>query len=290
MPNKQVGGLWPFTKSSEEMYSVYETEETGVSSGVLQYLFYTLTLIIVILILLTLIHFTIYPIFKWKPGDKGVIPLPGSNDETLFWKKNWNTTSSLPVLPDKDTPLKQQTENWSFLLDIQVDNPTSNTATPRVLFTRGGPPTSDVKTFAENDTILKLNSAFNCIVYLDRLTNDLYVSIQTRQTSTGSQDILLESCVIPNVPVGKSIRLGVMVGSHILEVYVNGYLVKSKAFSTSVAAIVGSCYPPDEEIFGSTARVQNLRLWNRPLTPAEFRAYGQADGFPRKEIPDSCVK
>ena len=254
----------------------------GISSGVLQYLFYFIVLVIVVLILLIVVNYTLFPIFKVRPGGKGFIPIPGSNDDILYWN-NLNNITTI-----QDTALGSQTSNWSMMLDIQVDNPTANTQLPRVLFTRGSIPSALPTNYTENDTILKINPSFNTIIYLDRLTNDLYVSIQTI-SNDGNSTIMLESAIIPNVPVGKSIRLGVMIGSHALEVYVNGYLARTKTFSNSVAAIVGSFQPPRASIMESTARVMNLRVWKRTLTPGEFRAYGTSGDFPYVNIPDSCI-
>jgi hypothetical protein len=257
------------------------TLETGVNSGVTQYLYYFILLTILVLIILILVHFTITPVFKTQPGSQGYIPMPGSDDSALYWKKE----TELAVLKDVETVLGTITENYSAMLDIQVDNPTANTNIPRVLFARGAfiqPP----KTYTDQDTILTVANSFNLIVYLDRLTNDLNITIQT-QTPGGT--IILENILVPNIPVGKAVRIGVMVGSKVLEVYVNGYLARSKAFANAVRPITGAIQPPNDTILSATARVRNLRLWNRPLSPSEFRAYGTAEDFGFKPFPDSCV-
>jgi hypothetical protein len=255
--------------------------ETGVNTGVSQYLYYFIVLTIFILLLLTLVHFTITPIFKTAPGAQGYIPMPGSDDAALYWKKE----TELTILKDTETVLGTNTQNYSMMLDVQVDNPTANTNFPRVLFTRGALLTLPAQ-YTDRDTILSLVNSFNLILYLDRLTNDLNITIQT-QTLNGT--ITLETIPIPNIPVGKGVRIGVMVGSKVLEVYVNGYLVKSKAFANSIRAVSGQIQPPSDTILSATARVRNLRLWNRPLSPSEFRSYGGAEDFGRKPFPDSCV-
>jgi hypothetical protein len=255
--------------------------ETGVNTGVSQYLYYFIILTILILLLLTLVHFTVTPIFKTIPGGQGYIPVPGSDDSALYWKKE----TELTILKDTETVLGTNTQNYSVMLDVQVDNPTANTNFPRVLFTRGALLTPPAQ-YTDRDTILSFASAFNLILYLDRMTNDLNVAIQT-QTLNGTTT--LETIMIPNIPVGKAVRVGIMVGSKVLEVYLNGYLVKSKAFTNSVRAVVGQIQPPSDTVLSATARVRNLRLWNRPVSPSEFRSYGGAEDFGRKPFPDSCV-
>ena len=257
--------------------------ENGMNSGVLQYVYYFITLLIILILILVLVHYTIKPIFRINPGDKGIIGLPGTNDSKLFWEN----PDTLTKISDRSTPLGSIVENWSMSLDIQVDNPTSNTDTPRILFTRGQDYVESTRTFSESDTILTINPSFNLCIYLDRLTNDLYVAVQTKNVKTNA--IVLQIVSVPNIPVRSSIRLGVFVGSKVLEVYVNGHLLRSKAFPESIINVVGALQPPLNKILSTTARVSNLRIWARPVSPAEFRSYGTSTEFSLKEISDTCV-
>lgn len=225
-------------------------------------------------------HFTVTPIFKTRPGGQGYISMPGTDDSAFYWKKE----TELVILKDIETPLGTNTENYSILLDIQVDNPTANTGSPRILFARGA--RINPATSAKKDSILAIAPDFNLIFYLDQLTNDLNISIQT-QTLAGAKT--LETIQVPNIPVGKALRLGVMVGSKVLEVYLNGYLAKSKAFTNRIRAVTGEIQPPADTVLSATARVRNLRIWNRPLSPSEFRSYGGGEDMGFKPFPDSCV-
>ena len=276
----QKGGAW----FGSDDYTNYTTEG-GVNSGVIQYLYYFIGITIFIILALVLVHYTIYPIFRTRAGGPGVIPLPGTDDSSVYWK----TLESIATIPDEKTPLKSMFQMYSYMLDIQVDNPTAAAQMPRVLFNRGGLVTTPAQPYSSNDTILVMNPSFNTIVYLDHLTNDLHIALQTLKTVGNTQQTLVESITVPNVPARKAIRLGVMVGDRVLEVYVNGYLVRSKAFSNPVRAITGDIQPPSDAILSRVARVKNLRLWNRPLSPAEFRAYGGATDFDIKDVPDSCA-
>lgn len=273
---------------SPNLYTGYQSvlTETGISTGILQYLYYLIIVVIIGLFILVLVHYTLYPIFKVRPGEKGIVGLPGSDDSKLFWKH----TNEVKTLKQQETPLGSIIENWSMLLDIQVDNPTANTNYPRILFTRGQTLVPPKEAFKDNDTILTINPNFNVCLWLERMTNDLNISIQTVFEKGDLIVPTVETISIPNVPVGKATRIGVMIGSRVLEVYVNGYLIKSKTFTNRPRASVGDLQPPFHDILSSTARVANLRLWNRPLTPAEFRSYGGAQDFDRKDLPDSCTR
>ena len=256
------------------MDSVFGTYalENGVNSGVSQYLYYFILITIVVLLLLTLVHFTVTPIFKTRPGGQGYISMPGTDDSALYWKKE----TELVILKDIETPLGTNTENYSVMLDIQVDNPTANTGSPRILFARG----------AHIDPQSRYTPDFNLIFFLDQLTNDLYIAVAT-QTLAGTTP--MEVIQVPNIPVGKALRFGVMLGSKVLEVYLNGYLAKSKAFTNRIRAVTGEIQPPTDTVLSATARVRNLRIWNRPVSPSEFRSYGGAEDMGFKAFPDSCV-
>jgi hypothetical protein len=275
MPSQKGGALF-----GSDPYVNYMTEG-GVNSGVVQYVYYFIGLTIIVLLLLVLINYTITPIFRTRPGGKGVIPLPGTDDSSLFWKN----INAVDVLPDNTTPINSKFQLYSFLLDIQVDDPAAGPIITRVLFSRGGVITVPEQPYSSSDTILVVNPSFNTIIYLDHLTNDLHVALQTLQTVGTTSQTLVESITVPNMPVRKAIRLGVMVGDRVLEVYINGYLVRSKTFTNPVRAITGDIQPP---YIKSVARVANLRIWNRPLSPSEFRAYGSATDFDIMAVKDSC--
>lgn len=291
MPTQRGGGLFNglSTPWSDYGYGTGYGEETGVSSGILQYLFYFFTLTVIVLLLLTLVHFTIRPIFKTSSTSKGVIPLPGfTTPVPLFWQ----TENSIQAIAEAMTPVSTRTDNYSYVLDIQVDNPTAQTQNPRVLFVRG--PTmnapAESASVEPNSTIRTIVPNFNTIVYLNRLTNDLNVSVQCAEQRSGLDPVISEANIlIENIPIRKPIRLGVMVGSRVLEVYVNGYLARSKTFTVPIRAIQGPWQPPRSEIREQCARVRNLQIFDRPLSPAEFRALGSApeQTFPPVGVPDS---
>jgi len=277
-PTQKGGGLF----SSNSDYNHYSSEH-NVPQGVLQYLYYLVVIIIVVLLLLVLVNYTITPIFRLNPGDKGIIGLPGSDDSVVYWK----TPQSVITIQDTTTPLGTMTQNWSFMLDIHLDNPTANTGSPRILFSRGGQLTPTAS-YTDKDTILTVNQNFNVCVYLDPLINDLYVSLQILDKHG---EVKIETIILPNIPVGKSLRLGVFIGSKVLEVYTNGLLLSNKAFPDTVKAVVGGLQPPSADILATTAQVSNLRIWGRPVSPAEFRSYGSApsSGFEIKDLPDTCL-
>ena len=67
----------------------------SISPGVLQYVYYLVIIIIVVMLILVLVNYTITPIFRLNPGDRGLISLPGSDDSLLYWK---NPKSIIEIL------------------------------------------------------------------------------------------------------------------------------------------------------------------------------------------------
>jgi hypothetical protein len=287
MPSQKGGGLFGFGSSANSAYNTY-TMESGVNSGVLQYVYYFVTITIIALLVLLVVHYTLTPIFRTRRGGAGVIPVPGVDDVTTFWKDD----KSIAPIAENTTPIAGAFQNYSYMLDVIVDNPTANTGAPRVLMTRGPSGAPSGMQFRENDTILTLVPNFNTIVYLDRLTNDLNISVALLNDQNQSNpQTALANVVIPNVPLRKAIRVGVMISARVMEVYVNGYLARSVTYTLPVRGITGAIQPPTSNILTTTARVRNLRLWNRILSPAEFRAYGAPTEteFTILPVPDSCV-
>jgi len=276
MSPTQKGGDW---FSSNDQYN----SQSSISPGVLQYVYYLVLIIIVVMLLLVLVNYTVTPIFRLNPGGKGLISLPGSDDSVVYWQDPGNVTPQNTM-----ASIGTLTQDWSFLLDVHLDNPTANTGKPRILFSRGPGITTPAAPWVDGSSTILTLLDFNVCVYLDALTNDLYVSTELLSTDGSSSPRIL-SITVPNIPVGKAIRLGVFVGSKVLEVYVNGYLLSNIAFPNTVKAVLGNFNPPTGNIT-TVAQVANLRVWPRPVSPAEFRAYGSPPNgvFKFNAMPNSC--
>jgi hypothetical protein len=259
-------------------YTNYTTPG-GVNSGVLQYLYYIVIILLVGVVLLVILHFAGIPIIKTEPGKKGIISLPGSDDSKLFWKKGTNINDLTGSII---TPAK----NYSFTFDFILDDPTRTIDMPKVLFSRGNSPAVYPQSFGDNDLITRIIPTFNVCVYMEKTTNNLVVAVQNVLNETTKA---LTSIVIPNIPIRKQISLGVMVGDKALEVYVNGYLAKTKNYLYPISEETGDFRAPTD-LIQQSVRIQDLRLWNRPLSPYEFRSYvSTGTQFELKEMQDTCI-
>jgi hypothetical protein len=265
MPTQRGGAFWPLSNA---------TEESGVASGVLRYVMYIIVLIILILVVLVIVHFTIMPIFRTGPGKSGLIDLPGSDDSLWFFKtlqQNMLTVNELTPIP-----LGIPSSNYTYMLDINIDNPTVNPrpGKPRIIFARAnGIPDYNKPNYTANSSVKDLftdSTTITTIVYLDHLTNDLNIAVYTDGARGGAPITV----TLPNVPVRVGFQLAVVIGSKFIEAYMNGRLVKTITFSSPPISLEnGLLIPPSQELMNSTVRAMNLRIWRRVLSPAEIRGY-----------------
>jgi hypothetical protein len=149
---------------------------------------------------------------------------------------------------------------YSFIIDLFIENPHVHFSKhPRILFRRGG----TLHPSPTGDTLLGLVDNYNVIAALLPDTNDLMISVLNSNNNT-------ENAIISNVPVQESFRVGVVIMDYAMEVYVNGHLMKTRAYSSVPKSVKGDIYP----ISGtesSLAKMRNLKIWSRPLTSSEIR-------------------
>jgi hypothetical protein len=80
----------------------------------------------------------------------------------------------------------------------------------------------------------------------------------------------MESVVISNVPIQEPFRLGMVVMEQAMEVYINGHLMKTRAFNAPPKDVKGDIYPA-AGIEANVIKVRNLKIWARLLTVSEIR-------------------
>ncbi len=276
MKKQLAGGLFGTTDNYGTGYYTNSNTES-VSSNVAKYVLYIGGFLLLTLILLIIVHYTITPIFRMKPGDPGVVSVPGTNPTSEVY---WTKTAEKVDLTNPRSFIYDMPYNYSVGLDILLTDPTIGLGNkPRILMYRADNPIASTE-FTDQSTIQSFftsNNNFNFIVYLDGSTNDLYVSTATfKPASTGGSPISsIETITIPNIPVNKPIRLTLGLAQQFMEVYVNGYLVKSRTYQAgySLPDIKGkNIYP--SPLSTTPAKVKNLTLWNQILPASFYRVNG----------------
>lgn len=259
--NTTTTGVGNTSKNIEPMY--YGTTNNASSKVWLymkQSLSYIIGIAIVIFIIMLFIHFFITPVFSLQPGAPGIITLPGLDKGELFWNK-----SSPEVIPNKLLPIQNMDFGYSFIMDIFIVNPHVHFSThPRILFRRGG----TLRDTPSGNTLAGIIDNYNIVGALLPDTNDLLISVLNANNNT-------ENIIIPNIPVQEPFRLGVILMNQAMEVYINGHLMKTRAFSVPPKSVKGDFYPLSSAE-STLAKLSNFKVWPSILTSPEIR-YAKPD-------------
>jgi hypothetical protein len=258
-----------FLGSVPQESALNKVSHIWIYSGIAQKVALAVFALFIVAIILVFVHFFIRPIFP----QSLLTNIPGFKDEKLFW-----TNGTADIISGIQNPFHNQSSNYTFMVDTQIDYPTATLGAPRLLLYRGDQPCK-LTGLKPNETLLTILPQFNFAVHMDKENNDVYVSVMTNTESSTAP----ESISITNYPVEKPIRLTVVVTDKLMEVYLNGALYKTKTFDGQLNSIKGSIYPIPSIISESSmpfGRIQNLRLWNRVLNANEIRSYGGSSAFP----------
>jgi hypothetical protein len=243
---------YPSTTSSTGSYNI-----TGDStSSIKRILAFVLAIIIVMIILLLFVDKYITPIFRSQSGSPGIVTLPWTDTGVLFWKRNSET------IKNEVTPIQNKFFDYSFIVDIFIENPIYFTNQPRILVSRGGMPidTSASTPTTDRTTLLSVLQYYNFVVALLPDTTDMIVSVL-------NQNHIMENIIIPNITVQSPFRLGVVIMDKAFEVYIDGRLMKTRSYGAPLLDVRGDI------VAGSTnvAKLRTLKIWDRALIAPEIR-------------------
>jgi len=266
--------------------SVFDTNNLTWKSG----LAWTFAILFVLLGILLFIHYTLYPIFQFQPGGKGLLPIPGFKENRTFWQPTSPLTNPLLDISDQQvfTNGDPMTSNWAFTLDICIICPlkqvigNQNKPAYRLIFSRGGTTPATIT----SDTIKGIIESYNVAIALTPATNDLVVSVL--DGNSNSVEI-----TIPNIIVNQPFRVGVCLMDMAFEVYLNGKLVKTSTIKRSINSNKGPFHGPQRGSGSATdmtdiVRVGNLNVWSRLASPSEIR-YAQPALMPALAADAACT-
>jgi len=249
--------------------SVFDTNSLTWKSG----LAWSFAVFMILLGILLFIHYTLYPIFQFQPGGKGLVPIPGFKDNRTFWQPTSPPTNPLLDISDQQvfTNGDPMTSNWAFTLDICIVCPliqiTGNQNKPayRLIFSRGG----SVPATITSDTIQGVLDGYNVAIALTPATNDLIVSVL--DGNSNSVEI-----TVPNIIVNQPFRIGVCLMDKAFEVYLNGKLVQTSTIKKGINLNKGLFHGPQRGSGSAMdmtdiVRIGNLNVWSRLVSPAEIR-------------------
>ncbi len=122
-----------------------------------------------------------------------------------------------------------------------------------------------------------LPSQMNPGIFADPIINDLHVFVTTTKNFKRTH----EKVHVPDVPLNKPFHLTVILQKKLLEVYINCQLQVSKILEGEPIAVSKAWYGLSGKA-NLMAQIQNLRLWNKGLSPYELKDRCSAITFSTK--------
>jgi len=237
-----------------------------VSTGI-TLLFYTSLTVFVLFLILTFIHFTIYPIFSFSESDDGIIRLPTASDQ----QANFTGVIAQPDMSANFVAIPNC--GYTIGFDTFLSGDFLSTQAPRVLLYRSRVPVTMVPADREA-TLLTRFSDTNLLVYLDPMKNDMIVAVATHD-GTSPTKRLHKVPAIENVPIRKVFRTTIVFTESFIEVYLNGQLSQSMPITEPPLSQDAKLdFYTTPSLFGSNVKLANLRFWPRPLKSRDVRANG----------------
>ena len=228
---------------------------------------YIIAILIILIVFLIFVDRYITPVFKYKPGTPGYIPLPYGDDGVLYWPK-------YPALiRDDKTIISNIASGITVSLDIYIFNPMAFSKNPRVLFWRGTRLLQNQAQVRPQPLPQSYNiPEFNILYSLAKDTNDLMVSVMMDDSTNNNSNNTspIETVKINNVPIRKGFRITSVLYDKLLEVYLNGQLIQTRPLAHPPKGSFHFLNGPQQEGQACSA-VRNLKIWKRCLSLAEIR-------------------
>ena len=269
--------------------SASAAESIGPGSYFLRVVFYIFMYGFIAFLILILIHFTITPVFRFSPGDKGLIGIPGTSDSLVYWNSRTQPPPADSVPKDDTLKVYEFVNNFSFSVDLYVVKLTDTSANKRVILYK----TDATSTPGDSGDDLSTNmkGTTSMMLYLSN-TNDLGLTFYCG--SSGTPYSIRE---IKNIPLHTPFRITVVVQDKIFTVYLNGRQSFQRIVPSAITLNGTQSKPqrfysapswantPSRSVY-----LQNFQLWNRPISLAEvqqsYPALAAAADF---DVPPSAL-
>ena len=236
-----------------------------IASGWGRYLWYG-SIVVLCLGVLVAFYF-LYPYFNKKAQLDSTVGLP--DRQTAFTK--------FPVHPDLSANFVEVlTDQYTISADLYLPGVFDMNGIPRVLLYRSHKPVhlgvADLSGMnLEPFPLLTLFPDTNFLVWMDAITNDLYVSIITKELPNGSP-IEVRSYPLENIPIQKTVRISIVMTPQFVELYKDGTLQQTIPLPHPPMPVSPSSYffPPASPT-SSSIYLANVSLYNTILTSKQIQ-------------------
>ena len=280
---KGVGNTGTTIASTSSYVTSYASNTFSSEGGsyILRVLFFLFLYLFIAFIILVVIHNTIYPIFKFKSGDKGVIRVPGYTDgityltkrevpsNTIYYPKIGDTFNAYPFLT-----------NFTVSVDLFVRKLSNTNAFTRVILFKAPssaltippPPIPPTDTPMSIDRFLDHMANYTSMIMYLTDTNDLSVTFFSGDGKPYSIPY------IKNIPLYTPFRITVTVDKTMFTVYLNARQVFQRVIPnglTNNTRVGGSIHkfflaPDWANSPTQTVFLHNLHIWDRTLLFSEL--------------------
>jgi hypothetical protein len=244
------------------------TSSTGFLTTVAPYIIYGLIGVFLIMLILVIVHYTVYPIFNFGDNPTALINVssPGSFDRS--WTDEnivYTDTVSTASLPRAD---------YTMLFDFKVTKNLPSAATKNEFILAYKSISDTPKTVgAFTLPLTSLSTDPSLVITFNTLSSKVvvYFLVQSKNDSTQK----FSDFISADVPQGVPLRLGLTVSDSILELYLNGKYAASKVI-TGKSIVAGDkeylLSPP--AAFAQNILVKNLFTTPRIITSGEILTLG----------------
>ena len=277
------------SSTTSNSFSTITSPETG--SFILNMLFYIVLYAFVIFLLLALVHYTMYPIFKFRPGQKGLILIPSMGDNQVYWnnRKQPPPLSAVPVNPDDPLVDYPFINNFSFSIDLFIRRLSVTDTRNRLILAKANASLSpavappNTNTTAAHPLSLGPNTSQDLITYAKAKTSMIMYFGDNNDLNlvffSGTQSIEIPITPLQNIPLNTPFRICVVVEEKLVTIYLNGKQAFQRTSSSTITLNTGSAQQTSPQKFYSAPSwselpmksiyVQNFNLWPRPLSHPE---------------------
>lgn len=276
-------------------------QDDGIFSKIAYWLIIALLITFVVMLILVIIHYTVTPIFNFGDNPGALINLTVPD-----WTKSWykvGDDGKLPIFKDVPGDSLLPVNNYSIILDTYVNdiapsNETGNvyvfayktaarekgdtsstSATAPIKGADGKEYVADLLTnfsFLEtpsvpvNSTGAVISSSPSFVVAYNAISGHLTVYFVTSVDT----NYYMKTVSVPISPKQKY-RVGVIVSTNLVEVYLNGQLAGNQIYpGQAIAGTANDIIIATPSAFTSKVRVGNLFTVGRVVTSGEIRAMG----------------
>ena len=241
----------------------------------LQVFYFLILFIFIVFLILTVIHYTITPVFAFYPGAKGIISVPGNTNDVVYWNKKIQPPSSDPVPKADDNVSGQAFDNmFSFSVDIFVSEMVATSSKMRLILYKAAAPVTGPTTPASLEGfITHMADKSSMIMYLTE-TNDLIVTFFSPADTTATTRF--NTPPIKNIPLNTPFRITVVAEDKLFTVYLNGKQTFQRTVPKTLSLPTTSngnqffySTPDWANSPGKSVYLQNFHLWSRVISYKE---------------------